>query len=1523
MVDFLYDSFTPTASQSLSARVPNIGGTWVRTLAGNDFTVATAGYVQQTGTAPTLYYNTAAPPSPDYTVNVGMWANGTGPQMGLVVRYDTATGNHYRLRTFGNTATSGVLEKVIGGTATTIATFPGRTASSTTDYWSLTVKGSNFIIGRNGNVHATATDGDITAAGVVGLYAGGSSSTSRFYPISAAGESGPVPATESLHNRDTFTQATAGALSAHTSDTGNSWSNLITSPAIQVGNGYAATTAAGTAFCRANPVLPVADYTVTADLTAGGTDVRLCARVNSQTQYYAIQVASTVTQLIKQAGSTLTVLAPLTTQAVGETVTWALKLEGTTIKAYRNGVLDGTASDSTYTAANYAGLGIQGVNERVDNFQVTYTPVASASGVGTGTMVGQRLMPRSVTAVGTSASLVRGAGRLAPTSDRTIYDTLRETSEQSLLTHTPETGGAWLIASSNPTSAKVGPNGFYSTGSAVYTYNETTMQADCAVEADMRYGSDFVGIWARWDTGTSTSAKGLRLSLTNSTNVQFTRFNGSTTVSQNFSTGSTTTTARYRMVLTGSTVNLFRDGTLFGSVVIPETDMATITGQNVGMQSNGDTGIISSFSAGGVNATLTGSGTATGVGAAQGRGSAVRTGKGTAVGVASSVMRGAYPLPAGDPRFLFDSFSDDASRPLEDHIPEAGGWVRMSGNARISTEGKAQNTSVTSSVSYFSASLPPSDNYEVSADLSSSTGIYFRAADMDNYYRLYRTTSNLSLLKRVGGSNATLLTVSIGSEIARYTVQVVGSTITILRGSSVLGTVDDNTFSTGRIGITLGSGGTNSIDNLSATAPVPRGSAAGTSDAMGVGAYFRSTKATAAGKVTAVAAGVRLITREGTGTATGTSAATGNVVKVLTGYGTSDSSANALAVSVPFVTLETTATAAGTSGGQAKGSRVMRGTARASGTSTASAVGVLNPASEMRADHRPAVVIGVGGSISTAVAESRGMAESAFTGNREAVSKADSIGIGYANAEGITIITGVGSTSGASTADAAFLIDGFAEASAEGTSTAIAYAPEIISGEGSAQGTSYAEMLQPGLLAAKGVAEGTSTATAQEIPTTRGRATATGVGTAQGIGRSFQTTTASAAGTSTTSWKGGSILTAVAHAEGRATYGLYSLSTGNAAGSSAAEGVGQAVADGLGEGKSTGTSTAEAVGSSIAAGEGTSNGQSTADADAEALYSFVEAVGTASGTSTAIGVGEIVGVSVGHAEGHSEAIGVSIDELILSGVGTVVATSTALGVGIGIATATGTADGSSLATGIAEAIASGVGTVVATSTAQGVGSGFATAIATAEGTSLATGIADAISEAIGTSIGTSAALAIGEAVMEGVGSAIGSSTADAISAVILEARFSVEGLSTAEAMGEAKNFVSATFHAEGKSNAWGTAIVVPTERILNTTVKAQPLHWADEDQGAVRVDDWPNPSRDLKTIMIHTDDFEGVVTIQASLHGNPGDDDWFDVRVEVFTKAGPFDDKSRNRFFNSRDRFIWMRAKVEKVKGRVDRIMVI
>ena len=101
------------------------------------------------------------------------------------------------------------------------------------------------------------------------------------------------------------------------------------------------------------------------------------------------------------------------------------------------------------------------------------------------------------------------------------------------------------------------------------------------------------------------------------------------------------------------------------------------------------------------------------------------------------------------------------------------------------------------------------------------------------------------------------------------------------------------------------------------------------------------------------------------------------------------------------------------------------------------------------------------------------------------------------------------------------------------------------------------------------------------------------------------------------------------------------------------------------------------------------------------------------------------------------------------------------------------------------------------------------------------------------------------------------------------------------------------------------------------------LVWAGVSQGAVRVDDWPNAPKEVKTIAIHTHNFVGTVKLYAVLVTNPNDDDWMLVQSEVFNDfIDIYENKVRNRISNSRDRYVVMKAEVEGT-GRVDRIIVI
>jgi hypothetical protein len=104
------------------------------------------------------------------------------------------------------------------------------------------------------------------------------------------------------------------------------------------------------------------------------------------------------------------------------------------------------------------------------------------------------------------------------------------------------------------------------------------------------------------------------------------------------------------------------------------------------------------------------------------------------------------------------------------------------------------------------------------------------------------------------------------------------------------------------------------------------------------------------------------------------------------------------------------------------------------------------------------------------------------------------------------------------------------------------------------------------------------------------------------------------------------------------------------------------------------------------------------------------------------------------------------------------------------------------------------------------------------------------------------------------------------------------------------------------------------------------LIWGAENNGTVRVDDFPSQPPTLYTVVICTQNFAGTVLIQGSIYEDPQDDDWFDLHTETYTKPGYADIKFINRFFNCKGRYINMRAIVTPQPmvnlGRVDRIVV-
>lgn len=100
------------------------------------------------------------------------------------------------------------------------------------------------------------------------------------------------------------------------------------------------------------------------------------------------------------------------------------------------------------------------------------------------------------------------------------------------------------------------------------------------------------------------------------------------------------------------------------------------------------------------------------------------------------------------------------------------------------------------------------------------------------------------------------------------------------------------------------------------------------------------------------------------------------------------------------------------------------------------------------------------------------------------------------------------------------------------------------------------------------------------------------------------------------------------------------------------------------------------------------------------------------------------------------------------------------------------------------------------------------------------------------------------------------------------------------------------------------------------------LVWGGENQGTVRVDDFPSQPPLLFTIGIFAQNVAGTVVIQASIYQNPTEDQWFNLHTETFVSPGYIGERVINRYANYKGRFINMRATVNITQGRVDRIIV-
>lgn len=98
----------------------------------------------------------------------------------------------------------------------------------------------------------------------------------------------------------------------------------------------------------------------------------------------------------------------------------------------------------------------------------------------------------------------------------------------------------------------------------------------------------------------------------------------------------------------------------------------------------------------------------------------------------------------------------------------------------------------------------------------------------------------------------------------------------------------------------------------------------------------------------------------------------------------------------------------------------------------------------------------------------------------------------------------------------------------------------------------------------------------------------------------------------------------------------------------------------------------------------------------------------------------------------------------------------------------------------------------------------------------------------------------------------------------------------------------------------------------------------DEKHDAVRVDRFPDFPKPVRTISLHTHNFYGTVTVEASIVLEPTtEDDWVAVWTEEFGPRFTDMPSVRNRAKNVVGHFKWMRVTVETITGHVDRVLVI
>lgn len=166
---------------------------------------------------------------------------------------------------------------------------------------------------------------------------------------------------------DTMTGTAGTVLSAHTGETGASWtlhSSYGTGQAVLTDANRVRSNNLNQALYYASGTPASADYDVEVDMRIfsliAATQDGPCGRINTSLNtmyYFRYRPDPTVWEIGKLVGGTSTILGSYThVPTVGNTYHVKLEMRGTTLKGYIDGVLQITATDSAITAAGRAGI---------------------------------------------------------------------------------------------------------------------------------------------------------------------------------------------------------------------------------------------------------------------------------------------------------------------------------------------------------------------------------------------------------------------------------------------------------------------------------------------------------------------------------------------------------------------------------------------------------------------------------------------------------------------------------------------------------------------------------------------------------------------------------------------------------------------------------------------------------------------------------------------------------------------------------------------------------------------------------------------------------------------------------------------------------------------------------------------------------------------------------------------------------------------------------------------------------------